>query len=71
MTGSMTPFRACGIIEDFDVNDHTEEEYLSAVQYLIDTGLAWTFQGFYGRLAKDLIDQGLCTPPGKKGKVDA
>lgn len=40
----------------------TEEQWLEAFQLLIDTGLCWTLQGWFGRTARDLIDQGLCTP---------
>ena len=35
------------------------EEYLEAYQLLIDTGTVWKLQGFFGRTAADLIDQGL------------
>jgi hypothetical protein len=38
----------------------TEADQLSAWQYLIDTGLAWSLQGAFGRHAKHLIDAGLC-----------
>lgn len=37
------------------------EEELEAWQYLIDTGMAWKLQGWYGRTAKRLIDEGECT----------
>lgn len=37
------------------------EEEIEAWQYLIDTGMAWKFQGWYGRTAKRLIDEGVCT----------
>ena len=35
------------------------EEYLEAYQLLVDTGTVWELQGFFGRTANDLIDQGL------------
>ena len=38
----------------------TPEQLLSAWQLLIDTGTAWTLQGFYGRTAHALIEQGFC-----------
>ena len=37
------------------------EEELEAWQYLIDTGMAWKLQGWFGRTAKRLIDEGYCT----------
>lgn len=40
----------------------SEEQFLEAWQYLIDTGLCWRLQGFFGRTASSLIDQGLCSP---------
>ena len=43
-------------IEDEDL---TEEMYLEAWQYLVDTGLAWQLQGSFGRRAKHLIETGV------------
>ena len=61
-------YTACGIIEGFvDIPNHVDKDNatLQAWQYLIDSGHAWTLQGWYGRNAKALIVQGICTPPNK------
>lgn len=44
------------------VEDADEERQLEAWQHLVDTGLAWSLQGFFGRTAARLIDQGLIEP---------
>ena len=59
-------YTACGIIEGFEPIPDNVDEYTAHVmawQYLIDTGACWTLQGFYGRNAQALIDQGICTRP--------
>lgn len=38
----------------------SHEEYIEAWQHLIDTGLAWTLQGYFGRGAAALIEAGEC-----------
>lgn len=40
----------------------SEEEVVDFFQELINTGLAWTLQGSYGRAAQALIDAGHCHP---------
>jgi len=55
-SATMTVEGACGYETD------NEETYISAAQYLIDTGIAWSLQGFFGRTCASLIDQGFCHP---------
>lgn len=58
-----TPYLASAYAEGFcEGEGASEEEQLEAWQYLIDTGLAWQLQGWYGRNAEALIEGGYCTP---------
>lgn len=41
----------------------TEEEYFAAWQHLIDSGLAWNLQGWFGRTAMRYIEMGVCKHP--------
>lgn len=53
----MTPFDAIEIIENgCDDVDLTIEAW----QLLIDTGIVWQLQGWYGRTAAALIQEGVC-----------
>ena len=36
-----------------------EDKQIEAWQHLVDTGLAWSLQGWFGRTAMDLIEQGI------------
>jgi hypothetical protein len=61
----MTPYEACSIAEGFCGFKPTEQQLNEAWQYLIDTGLAWSLQGWYGRTAMSLIEQGICHKRGE------
>lgn len=56
----MNTFDAVMMIES---NTGTEEEYIAAMQHLIDTAVIWQLQGSYGRLAVEMIEAGVCQPP--------
>lgn len=58
-----TTYTACAAIEGFDGEQHDYTDIVSAWQYLIDSGDAWSLQGWYGRTAQDLIDRGICQQP--------
>ena len=58
----MTDFEAIEIAEGM-VEVQSEEEYFAAWQHLIDRGLAWSLQGWFGRTAHHLIQEGHCRPP--------
>lgn len=47
----------------FEEGELEEQETIELFQHLIDNGLAWQLQGFYGRTAMDLINAGLCHHP--------
>jgi len=43
----------------FEAGDMDEAETIDFFQDLVNTGMAWKLQGYYGRVAAHLIDQGL------------
>ena len=49
-----------GQIMAFENGELGDEEVVELFQSLIDSGMAWSLQGFYGRTAAALIDAGLC-----------
>jgi hypothetical protein len=61
----MDTYTACSIIEGFDGSTHNDAEVFAAYQALINSGVVWQLQGFYGRTAKQLIDEGYCYIPEK------
>ncbi len=57
----MDTFTAVSIAEG--LTEASELEQIEAWQHLIDTGLAWKLQGWFGRQASHLIGIGLCREP--------
>lgn len=52
-------YDACSVVEGFCEGTPTPQQYLAAFQYLVDTGDAWRLQGWYGRKAAGLIEEGI------------
>ena len=59
----MDNYTAVGIAEGF-IETETDEQVLQAWQHLVDTGLVWSLQGWFGRTARQLIDEGFITQEG-------
>jgi hypothetical protein len=61
---NMDSFTATGIAEGW-IDCDSEDQYLQAWQMLVDTGLAWQLQSWFGRTAASLIESGAITAPAK------
>jgi hypothetical protein len=54
-------FRACMVAERIDgFEPESDAEWIEAFQYLIDSNVVWSLQGYFGRTAAWLINQGHC-----------
>jgi len=52
----MNPMEAIAVAEG--CVEVEEEEYVEAWQFLLDTGLVWQLQGWFGRTAVAMIEAG-------------
>ena len=60
----MNTFQAVGLAEGF-IEADSEEQIIEAWQHLVDTGVCWSLQGWFGRRAMELIEAGVVTAPGE------
>lgn len=61
----MDSYTATGLAEGF-IEADSEDQVIEAWQHLVDTGLAWRLQGWFGRVAMQLIDDGVINAPKEK-----
>jgi hypothetical protein len=66
MTQPLTQDELVDLISRYEEQGLNEADAVRLFQHLIDTGMAWGLQGFYGRAAIHYIESGLCTPPPAK-----
>lgn len=62
----MNAFTAVGIAEGF-IEAESEEQVIEAWQFIIDTGMVYTLQGWFRQQAQTLIEDGVCTAPAHRG----
>ena len=58
----LTGYEAVAMMEGFSGEKSTQRKVLAAWQYLVDSGLAWKLQGFFGREANRLLSYGIILP---------
>ena len=57
MMDNITDYQAVGLAEGFE--EGTAEQVIQAWQHLHDTGLAYKLQGWFGRTAEALLEEGI------------
>jgi len=62
----MSKYDLVGNMLSFEEGTLPEKEVLKLFQKMVNTGIVWKLQGFYGRTAQNLLDRGLIKYPTKK-----
>ena len=52
------PFDSLAFIMDYEGGELSDDEIIAGFQELVNSGLAWSLQGSYGRMARALINAG-------------
>jgi len=65
LENNMDSYTATGLAEGF-IEADSEDQVIEAWQHLVDTGLAWRLQGWFGRVAMQLINDGVINAPKEK-----
>ena len=61
MATEQRPLDMVDKVMSYEAGEMSEEDMIEFFQELIDSGMAWKFQGSYGRTAMALLDAGYCT----------
>ena len=48
-------------IIEYELGTLSDDQIIEFFQEIIDSGMVWSLQGSYRRMAKHLIDNGYCT----------
>lgn len=63
MTAPADSFPTAAYISAYERGALDEEHVVELFQHLVDTGKAWTLQGWYGDVAVALIEKGVVKAP--------
>lgn len=56
-------YDAIGAMIAYEQGELDDDATIELFQYLVTTGLAWSLQGSYGRMASAMLDAGYITLP--------